>query len=101
MTFGNNKGQHFEWDILVPHIIHPTKVAIIEAMGWIDEPVSPRDLHRSFAEELELPLVAYHVRGLAEIGAVRKVRERAVRGVLQTFYVLRAKEPAETPPSYE
>src|SRR3954447_6710026 len=36
----------FNWESLVPHLIHPAKVAIIEAMKWIGVPVSPRELDR-------------------------------------------------------
>ena len=39
-------------------------------------------------------MVAYHVRVLANMGAVEKVGQQAVRGALQTFDVLAAKEPA-------
>jgi hypothetical protein len=83
--------------MLVPHLVHPLKVAIIEAMGWIDEPVSPRELDLAFEEEFGVSLVSYHVRILADYGALEKVRQQAVRGALQTFYVLAAKEPADSP----
>lgn len=95
MASGNN--QHFNWDTLVPHLIHPMKVAIIEAMSWVEEPVSPRELDRMFGDEYGVSLVAYHVRVLADIGTVEPVRQQAVRGALQTFYVLTAKEPADSP----
>jgi hypothetical protein len=84
---------HFNWDTLVPYLIHPVKVAIIEAMEWVDEPVSPRDLDRIFDEQFGVSLVSYHMRTLAEVGVVEKVRQRPVRGALQTFYTLSAKEP--------
>jgi len=87
----------FEWDMLIPHLVHPLKVAIIEAMTWIDEPVSPRDLDLAFEEEFGVSLVSYHVRILADYGALEKFRQQAVRGALQTFYVLAAKDPADSP----
>ncbi len=93
MTPGNN----FEWDMLVPHLVHPLKVAIIEAMSWIEEPTSPRELALMFGDEYGVSLVAYHVRTLADVGVLEKVRQQAVRGALQTFYVLTAKEPADSP----
>jgi hypothetical protein len=93
----SRRGQRFEWDMLVPHLVHPLKVAIIEAMSWIDEPVSPRELDLAFEEEFGVSLVSYHVRVLADYGALEKVRQQAVRGALQTFYVLTAKEPADSP----
>lgn len=96
MTLGKNN-HNFEWDTLVPHLLHPLKVAIIEAMSWIGEPLSPRDLDLLFDDEYGVSLVSYHVRVLADYGAVEKVRQRAVRGALQSFYVLTAKEPADSP----
>jgi hypothetical protein len=93
MSSGHDR--HFKWDTLVPHIVHPVKVAVIEAMQWIGEPLSPRELDLLFEEELGLPLVSYHVRALADMGAVEAVRQKQVRGALQTYYVLTEKEPAD------
>ncbi len=90
----NGESWRFSWDSLVPYLVHPVKVAIIEAMEWIEVPVSPRELDRIFDEEFGLSLVAYHMRTLADVGVVEKVRQQSVRGALQTFYSLSAKEPA-------
>lgn len=92
----SHKREHFEWAMLVPQLVHPLKVAIIEAMSWIDEPISARELDRVFEDEFGVSLVSYHVRVLAEIGALEKVRQQAVRGALQTFYVLTANESADS-----
>ena len=91
-TSGN--GHYFDWDALVPHLIHPVKVAIVEAMTWIVVPVSPRELDKAFDEQFGVSLVSYHVRTLVDVGAVEKVHQQAVRGALQTFYVLATQEPA-------
>jgi hypothetical protein len=91
----------FEWEMLIPHLIHPVKVVIIEAMEWIEVPLSAKELDRVFDEEFGLPLVAYHVRTLADVGAIEKAGQRSVRGALQTFYVLAAKEPASSSLSCE
>lgn len=85
-------GQSFEWDALVPRVVHPLKVAIVEALLWIGEPLSAKELDRVFDEEWGLSLVAYHLRKLAALGVVEPVRRQAVRGALQTFYALPAKE---------
>jgi hypothetical protein len=89
-----NSNGNFNWGTLVPYLIHPVKVAIIEAMEWIEVPISPRELDRVFDEQFGLSLVSYHMRTLADVGVVEKVRQRSVRGALQTFYSLSAKEPA-------
>jgi hypothetical protein len=85
---------HFNWDTLVPYLVHPVKVAIIEAMEWVEVPLSPRDLDRLFDEQFGVSLVSYHMRTLTDVGVVEKVRQRPVRGAVQTFYALSAKEPA-------
>ncbi|HWO84081.1 MAG TPA: hypothetical protein VNM38_09885 [Solirubrobacterales bacterium] len=89
-----SNNDHFNWDTLVSYLIHPVKVAIIEAMEWVDVPLSPRELDLIFDEEFGVSLVAYHMRTLAEVGVVEKVGEQPVRGALQTFYALSAKETA-------
>jgi hypothetical protein len=87
--------QHpFNWDALIPITVHPVKVLIIEAMQWIAVPLSPKELDRIFDEEYGVSLVSYHMRTLADIGVVEKVRQRAVRGAVQNFYTLAAREPA-------
>lgn len=91
---GGNSNAHFNWDSLVPYLIHPAKVAIIEAMEWIEVPVSPRELDRVFDEEFGVSLVSYHMRTLADVGVVERVRQQPVRGAVQNFYSLSAKEPA-------
>lgn len=85
-------GHSFDWDALVPRVVHPVKVAIVEALEWIGEPLSAKELDAVFDEEWGLSLVAYHLRTLAELGAVEQVRQEPVRGALQTFYGLPAKE---------
>jgi hypothetical protein len=40
-------------------------------------------------EDLGLSHISYHVRALAKIGVLRKVRERRVRGSVETFWRLR------------
>jgi Helix-turn-helix domain len=96
-----SSNDHFNWDTLVPYLVHPVKVAIIEAMEWVDVPLSPRELDRIFDEEFGVSLVAYHMRTLAEVGVVEKVGEQPVRGALQTFYSLSAKEAASPSLSWE
>lgn len=97
MPSRDHKCAHFEWELLIPHLVHPVKVAIIETMQWVGEPLSPRELDRIFDEEYGVSLVSYHMRTLSDIGVVEAVRQQAVRGALQTFYVLTAKEPADSP----
>ncbi len=84
--------EHFDWSTLVPLLVHPTKVAIIEALAWVEEPASPTDLTRMFGEgerkDQYLSLIAYHAAKLQEIGVIEVVRTRPVRGALEKFYAL-------------
>jgi hypothetical protein len=76
----------FDWGVLVPHIVNPTKVAVIEAMWWIGVPLSSRDLSKVLEDEWGLSAIAYHVRTLSETGTLRAIRRRQVRGSVETFY---------------
>jgi len=84
----------FSWDSLVPHLIHPVKVAIIEALQWIEVPLSPKELDLIFEKEFGVSLVSYHMRTLMDVGVVERVRQEPVRGAVQSFYTLVAREPA-------
>jgi len=79
---------HYPWDQLVALLVHPTKVAIIEALAWIGEPLSPKLIDELLDEELGVPLVAYHVRKLFDSGLVEQAHQGPPNGTLQTFYRL-------------
>ncbi len=82
--------ERFAWDVLVPHIVHPLKVSIIEAMHWIDQPLSASDLTKVIDdEEYGLSHVSYHVVKLAKAGALEVVGQRYVRGSIEKFYFFR------------
>ena len=89
MSHSPNGGQELShWDRLVPLLIHPVKVSVIEAMTWLEVPVSPRELDRLLDEQFGVSLISYHVKGMAEAGAIESVSQKQVRGAIQTFYVL-------------
>lgn len=79
-----------DWDALVPHVVHPIKVAALEAMRWIDEPFSAVDLDRMHADPPGVRAVAYHLRVLAlDLPALRPVNDarwvqRSCCGLLRT-----------------
>jgi hypothetical protein len=41
------QGKTFDWCTLIPLVLHPTKVLIIEAMAWIDRPLSASETGQS------------------------------------------------------
>lgn len=82
--------QSFNWEALVPLLVHPAKVEIIEALDWIEIPLSATDLDRILSGQLGVSLISYHLRKLAELNAIEKVRQESVRGAIQSFYALRS-----------
>jgi hypothetical protein len=83
----------FNWGALVSRLVHPSKVAIIEAMDWLGVPLSPRELDLMLDEQVGVSNVSYHMKTLAEAGAMEVVRRQAVRGTTQTFYALSIRAP--------
>lgn len=80
--------QPFDWDWLVPLLIHPAKVAIVEALAWIGQPLSPTEMANLFSDNRDfyLSLISHHVRELAKVGALEMVKTRPVRGATEKFY---------------
>lgn len=77
----------FDWESLVPLFIHPVKVAILEALDWIEQPLSSTELATLFDErKSSLGVVAYHVSILAKVGVIEATDERQARGARETYY---------------
>jgi DNA-binding transcriptional ArsR family regulator len=87
----------FDWAALVPLLVHPLRVAIIEALVWIGKPLSATDLTKVFDNRFALVNVSYHLQELAKGGVVKRTRSRQVRGVVEKFYGLSGRMLA--PPS--
>lgn len=79
-------GKDFDWAALVTRVVHPTKVTLVEAMLWIDRPLSATDLSKSFDGEFGLSHISYHLKSLAKVGVLKNVGQRQVRGTTETFY---------------
>ncbi len=77
------------WPALAAHLLHPVQLQIIEALAWIDRPLSASELVKVFGGEQRLSAVAYHVRRLADVGALRQAEQRQpTRGSLEWLYRL-------------
>jgi len=75
------------WEPFWPHFMPAVKTAIVEALAWVDEPMSAVQLHRSFDGELwSLNLVSHHLHSLAKLGLLEVTAEHRVRGATQTFF---------------
>jgi hypothetical protein len=79
--------ERFDWGSLVPQVIHPLKVAVIEALEWVQEPLSASDLSKIIDDErYRVPNVSYHMVKLAEVGAIEVVGECQRRGAVEKSY---------------
>jgi DNA-binding transcriptional ArsR family regulator len=76
-------GDHTDDNELLIALRHPLRRQILRTMAATD-PISPRQI----SDELREPLsnVSYHVRVLADCGAVTLVDTEPVRGSMQHFY---------------
>ncbi|MBS1884869.1 MAG: helix-turn-helix transcriptional regulator [Actinobacteria bacterium] len=81
---------HTDDNELLIALRHPLRRQILRAMAEQD-PISPRQI----SDELRQPLsnVSYHVRVLADCGAVTLVDTAPVRGSMQHFYSPAIEEP--------
>jgi DNA-binding transcriptional ArsR family regulator len=83
-------GHHTDDNELLIALRHPLRRQILRAMATKD-PISPRQI----SDELSQPLsnVSYHVRVLADCGAITLVDTAPVRGSMQHFYSPSIDEP--------
>ena len=70
---------HVDWSLLIPHLIHATKVIAIEAMLWIDRPLSASELEKIAGGEPLLASFSYHLKHLAKLGILEVVAKCKVR----------------------
>jgi hypothetical protein len=88
VTGGSDPDQF--WWALVVRLLHPVQIQIIEAMLWIDQPLSASALVKIFDGKIRPSTVAYHVLHLSELRALRKVGKRTPkRGSQEKLYRVR------------
>jgi hypothetical protein len=79
----------FSWAILAARTIHPLKVAIIEAMLWLGQPLSPKEMTEMLpVGEYKLDLVSYHFSSMVRLGVLEKRGARQVRGAVKTYHFI-------------
>jgi hypothetical protein len=77
-----------DWDALAPHIEHPARESIVEALRWIG-PLSAPDLKGVLDDpESHLAHVAYHVTVLAREEIVKEIEQRPAGASFETLYLL-------------
>ncbi|HSS49939.1 MAG TPA: hypothetical protein VLX28_13465 [Thermoanaerobaculia bacterium] len=75
-----------DWHALVPRLVHETKVWIIEAMRWIDRPLSARELERISGGCKSISIFDYHLLSLAKARVIERVSRTPVRGAHESRY---------------
>jgi hypothetical protein len=81
-----------DWAALAPHIEHPTRESIVEALHWIG-PLSAPDLKGILDDpEFHLTSVAYHVRTLVREKAIIEIGERPAVTSVEKLYFLASPE---------
>jgi len=77
-----------DWCVLVPRLVHETKVWIMEAMEWIDQPLSARELAKISGGRKHIGHFEHHLLCLVKAGAIRRVSRTPVRGAHENHYFL-------------
>jgi hypothetical protein len=72
--------------VLFERSVHPTQVAVMEAMDWIGEPFSPVQFCAMNGHRFEVGHAGYHFRKLVDAGLIECVGQRPVRGAVEHFY---------------
>ena len=57
-------------------LLHPVQVQIIEALGWIDQPLSASDLAEMVDTNLQRSQLVHHLRRLDRIDAIELLSAR-------------------------
>jgi hypothetical protein len=76
------------WETALFTLLHPLQIGTMEAMVWIDEPLSATVLVEIFCSDVPLSNVSYHLSRLVKGGVLREVSTRKVRGAFEHFYAL-------------
>jgi hypothetical protein len=83
-----------DWGDLVPFVVHKTKLIILEAMLWIDEPLSAVDVEKMCGGELSTSAISYHLKTLAIDHPVLSLYdEEPIRGAWKKLYYFRNRTP--------
>ena len=78
----------FCWAALVARVLHPLAVQIIEALRWIERPLSAGDLTQLFDGEPSWAVVGHHMRRLSKLGALELGETPTTRNITDIAYRL-------------
>lgn len=66
--------------------IHPTKLAIVEAMSWLERPLSISELELILESGDRCPALAYHLNSLASFELLEQTETRRARGSTEPYF---------------
>lgn len=78
----------FDWASLVARSLHPVEVQIIEAMQWLDQPLSAGDLEQLFDESVSWPVLCRRLRRLTKLAAIELAEAATERNISSVTYRL-------------
>ena len=79
------------WSLVLPRIAHPVKVQIIEALGYLDQGLSPSQLSCVLArddDEIVVQDMHFHLRALEEDAILVMLPARPGHGSAEVRYAL-------------
>lgn len=82
----------FCWTALVARVLHPFDVQIIEALRWIELPLSAGDLSQLFDDERWV-LLGRHLRRLSRLNAIELAETPTPRNITDISYRLVVMQP--------
>jgi hypothetical protein len=87
-TQNGHAGHPGFWGELAAKLMHPTQLLIIEAIWWIEEPLSASLLQEVYEGRVPLGSLSYHCRRLEALEILEQVDEIPVRGVSEKLFDL-------------
>jgi hypothetical protein len=84
----NEQNKDFCWGALVARVLHPIDVQIIEALRWIDAPLSAGDFAQLFDGEPSWSKLCHHLRRLSQFQAIEYAVAPTPRNVTDISYRL-------------
>lgn len=86
---GEHAAKGFCWESLVASTVHSAKVAIVEALLWVHEPLSATELEEIFEGHYNLDTLLYHLRGLVRLEVIELIGTRRARGAREKYFFFR------------
>lgn len=68
----SNAREDRDWCAAFAQLVHPVRVAILEAFNWIERPLAASDLEKML-DSYSLSLISLHIRYLGKVGLIEEV----------------------------